>query len=186
MFALELSSLSIALVVLFGDSAAALFPAISAQTFKFLGFFIIVPTTFVPIRFLSITSLIGIVSSFALIFVIFADGLSKWDAPGSLHEFMPTSLEPQWNRLPLCFGESRSLLVRGLQDTRGMRRKWECAGDEEYVWDGEGGWELMVLIFQGVIMSSFSGHALFPSLIRDMEDPEESVSFLFLPFLPLH
>lgn len=145
--------MSIALIVLFGDSAAALFPAISAQTFKFLGFFIIVPTTFVPIRFLSITSLIGIVSSFALIFVIFADGLSKFDAPGSLHTFMPTSLEPQWTRLPLCFGESIYL---------------QCARREEADCFG---WVV------GVVMSSFSGHALFPSLIRDMEDPEESVLF---------
>lgn len=62
------------------------------------------PTTFIPLRFLSITSLLGIVSSVSLIFVLIADGTIKTTSPGSLWVVMPTSLSPHWERLPLCFG----------------------------------------------------------------------------------
>lgn len=70
-------------------------------TFSFLS---IVPTTFVPLRFLSITSLIGIISTFSLLVVIIADGSIQQHSPGSLHQPMPTSAGPRWMRLPLSFG----------------------------------------------------------------------------------
>lgn len=84
----------------------------------------ILPTTFVPLRFLSITSLVGIVSTLTLLAVLVADGTLKHDAPGSLSKPMPTAVGPRWMRLPLSFG---------------------------------------------LFMSGFSGHAVVPSLYRDME-----------------
>lgn len=64
----------------------------------------ILPTTFLPLRFLSMTSLIGILSSFTLLFVLIADGTIKKEAPGSLWDPAMTSLGPRWMRLPLSFG----------------------------------------------------------------------------------
>ena len=73
------------------------------------------PTTFLPLRFLSITSLIGIVSTLTLLVVIIADGSLKHDAPGSLHRPMPTSVGPRWMRLPLSFGLMMSGVSRSVR-----------------------------------------------------------------------
>lgn len=59
LFCLELFAVSVALVVLFGDSASALVPRLTTNEFKIVGFFIITPTIFLPLRLLSYTSLIG-------------------------------------------------------------------------------------------------------------------------------
>ena len=71
----------------------------------------LVPTTFLPLRILSLTSLLGIMSSFVLLAVIIADGTIKRDAPGSLWDVMPTSFAPRWRRFPLSFG----LLMSGVR-----------------------------------------------------------------------
>ncbi|ORY78078.1 transmembrane amino acid transporter protein-domain-containing protein [Leucosporidium creatinivorum] len=138
MFVLELGALSIALVVLFSDSMESLFPTVSSTMFKLLFFFIIVPTTFVPLRFLSITSLIGIISSITLLVVIIADGSLQKHSPGSLHQPMPTSVGPRWMRLPLSFG---------------------------------------------LLMSGFSGHAVIPSLLRDMKNPRQFSSMINVAYI---
>lgn len=52
-FCVELTSLSIALVVLAADSMAVLFPSISSTTFKYLAAIILLPSTYLPLRFLS-------------------------------------------------------------------------------------------------------------------------------------
>lgn len=72
----------------------------------------LLPTTFLPLRILSLTSLIGIMSSFVLLAVLITDGVVKHDAPGSLVQVMPTSLWPRWKRFPLSFG----LLMSGVSD----------------------------------------------------------------------
>ena len=89
--------------------------------------FRIVPTVFLPLRYLSFTSLIGILSTVVLIVVIIVDGSVKQHAPGSLHEPVPTNIGPDWRHLPLAFG---------------------------------------------LVMSGYSGHAVMPSLTRDMAHPE--------------
>ena len=71
----------------------------------------LVPTTFLPLRILSLTSLLGIMSSFVLLAVIIADGTIKREAPGSLWDVMPTSIGPRWQRFPLSFG----LLMSGVR-----------------------------------------------------------------------
>ncbi|KAK4705555.1 solute carrier family 32 (vesicular inhibitory amino acid transporter), partial [Phenoliferia sp. Uapishka_3] len=127
LFVFELSALSIALVVLFSDSMASIFPSLSSTFFKFLSFFIILPTTFLPLRFLSLTSLVGIISTFMLIVVLISDGVIKTESPGSLWQVMPTDFGPRWGRFPLSFG---------------------------------------------LMMSGFAGHAVIPSLYRDMREPK--------------
>lgn len=135
LFVLELATFSVATVELFADSMSSLYPAIAPFTFKLVSFVMcvssvythttgrslthtpclfprsLVPTTFLPLRILSLTSLLGIMSSFVLLAVIIADGTIKRDAPGSLWEVMPTSFGPRWRRFPLSFG----LLMSGVR-----------------------------------------------------------------------
>ncbi|GAA99963.1 hypothetical protein E5Q_06666 [Mixia osmundae IAM 14324] len=125
LFCLELSALSVALVVLFGDSMGTLFGP-SSTTFKLIGFLIITPTVFLPLRLLSISSLVGIISVICLTVVISIDGGLKAERPGSLAHPMPTNIGPDWHHFPISFG---------------------------------------------LIMSGFAGHAVMPSLARDMKDP---------------
>ena len=63
------------------------------------------PTVFLPLSFLSYTSLVGIVSTVFLVVVIFIDGFSKFDAPGSLWSPAETSLSvSNMHELGLAFG----------------------------------------------------------------------------------
>lgn len=77
---------SVALVVLLSDGIDSLFPGHDPILIRVISFFILTPTLFIPVRHLSYTSLLGILSVFSLLFVIIYDGLSKAHAPGSLHE----------------------------------------------------------------------------------------------------
>ncbi|GAA5844839.1 hypothetical protein JCM11251_007343 [Rhodosporidiobolus azoricus] len=138
LFVLELSTFSVAAVELFADSMASLYPKIGVVVFKVVAFGILLPTTFLPLRLLSLTSLLGILSSIVLLGVIISDGVIKPTAPGSLREVMPTSWGPRWGRFPLSFG---------------------------------------------LFMSGFSGHAVVPSLYRDMKNPRHFASMAAVAFL---
>lgn len=61
-FFFELIAACVALLVLFADSLDALIPGWGVVEFKVLGGVILVPLSFVPLRFLSVTSVLGIVS----------------------------------------------------------------------------------------------------------------------------
>ena len=61
-FFFELIAACVALLVLFADSLDALVPGWGVVEFKVLGGVILVPLSFVPLRFLSFTSVLGIVS----------------------------------------------------------------------------------------------------------------------------
>ncbi|KAK0566140.1 hypothetical protein OC844_000884 [Tilletia horrida] len=109
LFCLELWAVSTALIILFGDSVFAVAKLGSPALWKAIGFLIILPTIFLPLKFLSPISVVGIISTItanleALFFVVLADGLIKKQAPGSLWEPRVDSLVPQWSRLPLSFG----------------------------------------------------------------------------------
>lgn len=54
----------------------------------------LVPTVFMPLSILSFTSLLGIASTLLIIAVIFIDGFSKSDSPGSLWNPAHTSVSP--------------------------------------------------------------------------------------------
>jgi solute carrier family 32 (vesicular inhibitory amino acid transporter) len=65
----------------------------------------LIPTVFLPLSLLSYGSLLGIVSTVVLIGVVFIDGLSKFDAPGSLWSPAKTSFSYcNVEELGLAFG----------------------------------------------------------------------------------
>lgn len=103
-FCLELWAVSVALIILFSDSMAAIFPSIPAAAFKTIGYAIVLPTVFLPLKFLSPISVVGIISTFTLVIVVLSDGLIKKESPGSLWSPAPTALTPRWSKLPLSFG----------------------------------------------------------------------------------
>ncbi|BGP49474.1 hypothetical protein JCM10450v2_005365 [Rhodotorula kratochvilovae] len=138
LFVVELATFSVATVTLFADSMSSLFPRFSPFFFKLVSYLILLPTTYLPLRILSLTSLLGIMSSVVLLAVLISDGAIKRTAPGSLWEVMPTSVLPRWKRFPISFG---------------------------------------------LLMSGFSGHAVVPSLYRDMAHPERFSSMINVAYV---
>lgn len=94
-FSLELIAACVALVVLFSDSLADLVPSISIVEWKIISFFVFTPLAFLPLRVLSLTSVLGILSTLSIFLIIVLNGLIKPDAPGSLREPMQTYMFPQ-------------------------------------------------------------------------------------------
>ncbi|KIP12032.1 hypothetical protein PHLGIDRAFT_21325 [Phlebiopsis gigantea 11061_1 CR5-6] len=129
LFCLELFTVSVALVTLYADSLHAVVPAYSSNTYKIIGLTVLIPTVLMPLSVLSYASILGILSTLFLVAVMFVDGLSKAEAPGSLWDPAHTSLS--------------------------------------FAGVGELG-----LSF-GLFMAGFSGHAVIPSLARDMIDPAQ-------------
>lgn len=72
--------------MLLTDGMASLFPGYGLVWLRLISFIILTPTLFLPVRYLSYTSLLGILSVFSLLLVILYDGFTKADAPGSLRE----------------------------------------------------------------------------------------------------
>jgi amino acid permease len=126
-------------MILTADSLQALFPTVDLVRLKLMAFFIITPTTWMPIHFLSHVSIFGIAATASLASVVLIDGFSKFDPPGSLLNPMDTHfLPPNWMALPLAFG---------------------------------------------LINAGFTGHAVFPSLYRDMAKPESYNSMVNYSYL---
>lgn len=143
LFCFEMWMVAVALVILFGDSLSALVYGSVREsnpwalvTFKMTGFALALPTLFMPLSLLSPVSLIGIVSILFLFLVIFADGISKEHAPGSLRDPAPTTLFPYFAGLPLTFGLVMSgfsshpvipSLFRDMRDPRQFGRMLDLA-----------------------------------------------------------
>lgn len=105
LFTLELMGAGVSLVVLFSDSLNALFPSISQFAFKLIAFCILTPPCFLPLRILSFSSILGIIATFSLVFIVLFDGFYKAESPGSLLQPMATWLWPQdWKSFPLAIG----------------------------------------------------------------------------------
>jgi vesicular inhibitory amino acid transporter len=64
LFSLELLAACVALVVLFADSMDALVPGWDTLTWKVVCGIILIPLSFLPLRFLSFTSILGVMSCF--------------------------------------------------------------------------------------------------------------------------
>ncbi|KAI0274695.1 transmembrane amino acid transporter protein-domain-containing protein [Gloeopeniophorella convolvens] len=105
MFCFETFSIGVILVTVYADSLNALVPAFSSDAYKILGLFILIPTVFLPPSLLSYGSLLGILSTVSLIAVVFIDGLTKLEAPGSLWQPAETSFSTEnLEELGLAFG----------------------------------------------------------------------------------
>ncbi|PSK56613.1 hypothetical protein B9Z65_6237 [Elsinoe australis] len=105
LFCAELLGACVALVVLFADSLDALIPGLTVTDWKIICGIVIIPLSFLPLRLLSFSSVIGIISCTTIVLAVFVDGLIKPDAPGSLRQPMPTRLFPEnWATIPISFG----------------------------------------------------------------------------------
>lgn len=104
-FTLELVGANVALVVLFADSLDALIGGWGVLVWKLICGVILIPLVFLPLRLLSFTSILGILSCFAITLAIFVDGFIKPHQPGSLREPAKTYLFPEhWGTVPLSLG----------------------------------------------------------------------------------
>lgn len=105
LFGLELLAANVALVVLFADSLVVLIPGWDHVDWKIVCCLLLLPLAFLPLRVLSFSSVLGIVSCFGIVAIVFVDGLIKPHRPGSLREPAQTYLLPQrWSMLPIAFG----------------------------------------------------------------------------------
>ncbi|KAJ0423386.1 transmembrane amino acid transporter protein-domain-containing protein [Aspergillus carlsbadensis] len=105
LFCLELLGACVALVVLFADSLHVLFPGLSIPQWQVVCGLMLMPLSFAPLRLLSVTSILGILSCTSIVVIICIDGFLKPLAPGSLREPAQTYLFPEnWSTLPLSFG----------------------------------------------------------------------------------
>ncbi|KAF2970250.1 hypothetical protein GQX73_g3303 [Xylaria multiplex] len=106
LFTLELLAACVALIVLFADSLALLFPGTLTLTeFKIVCTLVLIPLQFAPLAVLSVTSFVGIFCCLGIGVIVILDGLIKQTTPGSLIEPAATYLFPaNWLTLPLSFG----------------------------------------------------------------------------------
>ncbi|CAI6333334.1 unnamed protein product [Periconia digitata] len=105
LFSLELLAACVALVVLFADSMNDLVPGWGVIAWKIVCGIILIPLVFLPLRLLSFTSILGVLSCFGITIAIFVDGLIKPDSPGSLRQPATQYLFPEnWMTIPLSIG----------------------------------------------------------------------------------
>ena len=105
LFSLELLGACIALVILFADSLDALVPGYGVTEWKILCGIMLIPLSLVPLRYLSITSVLGILSCFGILILTVVDGATKPHHPGSLRETaLTTAFPPRWSDVPLSIG----------------------------------------------------------------------------------
>lgn len=105
LFILELTAANVALIILFADSMNSLMSVLSVTEWKVLIAMVLIPFNFVPFKTLSITSVIGIFCCIGILTIVFADGLIKPHAPGSLRDVEKTYAFPEdWRTLPLSLG----------------------------------------------------------------------------------
>ncbi|KAI7872845.1 transmembrane amino acid transporter protein-domain-containing protein [Spinellus fusiger] len=105
LFIVELLTVGVAMIVLLGDGIQSLWPELDLITTRCISFVVLTPMSFMSIRKLAYTSLVGIVSCISLVIIVVYDGLSKETKPGSLWEPMETELFPsQPYNIPLAFG----------------------------------------------------------------------------------
>ncbi|KIW26648.1 uncharacterized protein PV07_06466 [Cladophialophora immunda] len=105
LFILELTAANVALIILFADSMNSLIPDVSVIEWKVIIALGLIPLNFVPFKTLSVTSVIGIFCCLGIIIIVFADGLIKPRAPGSLRDVAKTWAFPEdWRTVPLSLG----------------------------------------------------------------------------------
>jgi len=105
-FSFELFACSVSLIILIADSLVALFPSLNGTWIKVISFFLITPLTYPKhLGALAWGSLIGIFAIANLSTILFYDGFSKKDYPGSLISPAETFILPvNLMRVPLTIG----------------------------------------------------------------------------------
>ncbi|KAK9766217.1 hypothetical protein K7432_004867 [Basidiobolus ranarum] len=106
----ELLATSVALLMVFADSIHALYPNSDLNLLKVIGILVLIPSTWVPLSILAYTSIVGIISTIALVVVVVINGLSTTISPGSLLVPAPTNL---WPTMPMSIPISFGLLMAG-------------------------------------------------------------------------
>ncbi|WVW82950.1 hypothetical protein I302_104965 [Kwoniella bestiolae CBS 10118] len=96
----------IALIVLFSDTMEAVLPVFTSNQWKLVGAAVIIPLNFVPLRYLSYTSFLGVLSTWTLVCILIFTGLTSTSSPGSILHPSPTDLFPThgWVKLGISFG----------------------------------------------------------------------------------
>ncbi|KAF8316164.1 hypothetical protein DL93DRAFT_2056652 [Clavulina sp. PMI_390] len=104
-FFIELFTVSVVFIVLFSDSLNAVAPQYSTTTYKLLSLVILIPMAFLPLKLISYTSLLSVISTVFIGVVLIVNGLGKTEAPGSLWEWEQTEWAPKsLTGLGLSFG----------------------------------------------------------------------------------
>lgn len=104
-FTFELMAACISLVILFSDSLKSLVDGLDDVHWKILCGCMLAPLNFLPMRWLSFTSFLGIICGILLIVLTFFAGFLKSTSPGSLLDTAATHALPErWRALPLSFG----------------------------------------------------------------------------------
>ncbi|KAJ1562341.1 hypothetical protein HK096_011135 [Nowakowskiella sp. JEL0078] len=94
-FITELFFTCVAFIILISDSLHTVYPDIDIFYFRMIAFVVCAGITFVrKLQIVSYVSLVGVVASINLIFVVLYNGLAKPTSPGSLWDPMETSLWP--------------------------------------------------------------------------------------------
>ena len=105
LFCLELVASCVALIILFADTMHALAPTVDHLHYKIICGIAVSPLAYMPLRFLSVSSVLGIVCCLTIVVGIIVDGAVKADPPGSLRHPGSTTLGPlDWRALPLAYG----------------------------------------------------------------------------------
>ena len=105
LISLELMVACVGLIILFADTLGSLVEGPSQVALKVLCGCILAPLQFLPMRWLGLTSFLGIFCNILIIIVAIIVGLLKAQSPGSLRDVAATyALPPQWKALPLSFG----------------------------------------------------------------------------------
>jgi amino acid permease len=127
---LEVIASSVAIVIILSDSLVAIYPSLEPHPYlvKGIAWVVLTPTTWLALRWLAYGSVLGVISTTLLVVVVVWDGLSKFEAPGSL---------------------------------------WQWA-DDIHAWPTD--WSVFPISF-GLLMAGFAGHTVFPSIYRDMDQP---------------
>jgi vesicular inhibitory amino acid transporter len=100
LFCLELLGACVALVVLFADSLYALVPGLSILQWKIVCGVVLLPLNFLPLRFLSITSILGIISCTSSKSSSGLGLINGTDARKSWYSFASMVLSSQMHRAP--------------------------------------------------------------------------------------
>jgi hypothetical protein len=123
-FIFEVVAWTIALLLISGDTLNALLPQLTSNEYKIIAGLVIFPLTFLPMHLISYSSFLGILSSAVLIAIVFINGFTTHESPGSILHPVETDLWPSFGLLK--FG-----------------------------------------VATGLLMSSWGGHAIMPSELKD-------------------